>query len=502
MRSPRADRRRRPGAVAATAFAAGSLALAGLIGVGCGDGDETAAAGTDATSAASPVAAPDPVAPDSIDFDDLKACGDQPRLPAGLRCGTIDLPYERADPSLGEIPIRFAVRPRDDRKSPSRGVLIAIEGGPGYGSIGSAKDYATTFGGLLEHREMLLVDARGTGYSKAIDCPDMQVGRATNAIGLGACADQLGPRFDSYRTAAIADDINDVRAALGYDDDVQVYGDSYGTYLAQSYAFRHPDTLETLVLDSAFPVRGESGWYPSTWRTAIRGLAVACDRSSDCKGDAGKRLDRFVAELRERGIGVGKLLDHLASAGFSPPDTYLRIDRVIEAYLKGDEGPWEEMTKLGRASYGKADHYSVGQELTVSCNDYPMIWDKAASEPDRRRQLDEAIRAYPKDAFQPFTPRELALTTDAGYLECLTAPRPGPLYEPPAEESAPAPDIPVLVISGELDNVTSPAEGRAVAAEFPDSTQFVWRNAGHVQSLYDAGSKGARKIRAFLREHG
>ena len=123
-------------------------------------------------------------------------------------------------------------------------MLVAIEGGPGYGSIGSAKDYATTFAGLLEHREMLLVDARGTGYSKAIDCPDMQVGRATNAIGLGACADQLGPRFDSYRTAAIADDINDVRAALGYDDDVQVYGDSYGTYLAQSYAFRHPDTLE------------------------------------------------------------------------------------------------------------------------------------------------------------------------------------------------------------------------------------------------------------------
>ena len=284
MRSPRADRRRRPGAVAATAFVAGSLAVVGLIGAGCGDGDETAAAGTDATTAASPVAAPDPVAPDSIGFDDLKACGDQPRLPPGLRCGTIDLPYERADPSLGEIPIRFAVRPRDDRKSPSRGVLIAIEGGPGYGSIGSAKDYATTFGGLLEHREMLLVDARGTGYSKAIDCRDMQVGRATNAIGLGECADQLGPRFDSYRTAAIADDINDVRAALGYDDDVQVYGDSYGTYLAQSYAFRHPDTLETLVLDSAFPVRGESGWYPSTWRTAIRGLAVACDRSSDCKG--------------------------------------------------------------------------------------------------------------------------------------------------------------------------------------------------------------------------
>ena len=84
VRSPRADRRRRPGAVAATAFVAGCLAVVGLIGAGCGgDGDETAAAGTDATTAASPVAAPDPVAPDSIGFDDLKACGDQPGCAPG-----------------------------------------------------------------------------------------------------------------------------------------------------------------------------------------------------------------------------------------------------------------------------------------------------------------------------------------------------------------------------------------------------------------------------------
>ena len=58
------------------------------------------------------------------------------------------------------------------------------------------------------------------------------------------------------------------------------------------------------------------------------------------------------------------------------------------------------------------------------------------------------------------------------------------------------------MIAGELDNVTSPAEGRAVADEFPNSELFTWRNAGHVYALYDSQSKGAVEIRRFLRRNG
>lgn len=489
MRSRPADRSGRAARAGGAALA--MLAAAGLA-AGCG-GDDSATA----TAAASP---PDPVAPDSISLDDLEPCKDA-KPAKGLLCGKLRLPYERADPSLGEIPIAFAVRPRTDIDSPSEGAIVAVEGGPGYGSIGSARGYINTFGDLLDHRELILVDARGTGRSKPIDCPDMQSGRDTSDVGMAACAEQLGDRFDSYRTAAAADDINDVRAALGYDE-VEMYGDSYGTYLTQSYAFRHGDTLEALVLDSAYPVRGESPWYPSIWRTGIRGLGIACERSPDCHGDAEKRLDRFVELLRERRMSLGPILDSISEAGFSPPDSYLRIDRVISAYLAGDEAPYDEMAREGHVGFGPPDGYSVGQELTISCNDYPMIWDKSASWEERRKQYGEAIASYPKDAFAPFTPAEVALTPDYPYKECLGAPKPGPLYEPPAEDDAPAPDIPVLVISGELDDVTSPAEGRAAAAEFPDSELFVWRNAGHVQSLYDPASKGAVKIRRFLRENG
>jgi hypothetical protein len=103
------------------------------------------------------------------------------------------------------------------------------------------------------------------GLSDPIICPDAQRGRAPEWIAASECARRLGPRFESYRTSAAADDVNDVRDALGYDE-ITLYGDSYGTFWAQSYAFRHGETLNALVLDSAYPARGESPRYGSLTR--------------------------------------------------------------------------------------------------------------------------------------------------------------------------------------------------------------------------------------------
>ncbi len=139
------------------------------------------------------------------------------------------------------------------------------------------RSYVKLFGSLLDRRDLVLVDQRGTGRSLPLRCPDLQYGRAPDWIAFPACAAKLGSRFSSYRTSASADDIDDVRRALGLGR-ITLYGDSYGTFLAQSYAFRHPDTLNALVLDSAYPARGESAWYPSLIETGVRSMAIACRR--------------------------------------------------------------------------------------------------------------------------------------------------------------------------------------------------------------------------------
>lgn len=428
-------------------------------------------------------------------LDDLSRC-DRPNLPKRLLCGYIDVPLEREDPPLGRTVVAFSVLPAADPPEGGRKAILGIEGGPGYGSIGSSGMYARLFGDLLRTRDLVTVDARGTGASDAIDCPDLQDGTTSEEVGLAACVEQLGERSGSYRTAAIVDDFASVLDSLGYDR-VQVYGDSYGTFAAQSFAFRHPERVERIALDSAYPVKGESAWYPSIWQTGIRSLGTVCERTPGCE-DAEGKLERFVAKLREDGYSTGPFLDVLASAGYSPPESYREINEMVAADLAGDSAPYFEATRQFPADSGTPTAYSVGMEKVVSCNDYPMLWDKSSSQADRYPELLAEVRDYPDDAFEPFTPHEIALSPDFLYLECLVAPGPDEFYEPPAAEDAKAPDVPVLVVNGELDNVTSPEEGRATAKLFPDSEVFIVPDAGHTYPLSNPGSVGARRIREFL----
>jgi pimeloyl-ACP methyl ester carboxylesterase len=131
-----------------------------------------------------------------------------------------------------------------------------------------------------------------------------------------------------------------------------------------------------------------------------------------------------------------------------------------------------------------------------------MLWDKDAGAARRREELNAAVAAYPLDRFDPFTPPEVALSASAGYLECLAWPRPSAFYEPPASAGAPAPAMPTLVISGELDDVTSPTEGGMVADDFADSRFMLVRNGGHVSSLYGGRYPSRDRVREFLRRHG
>ena len=467
-------------AVARLRVAAGVLAI-----VAAAAGSETAADG--ASPGARDVA--------------LGRCPDHVR-PKRLRCATLDLPLERADPSRGTIPVTFAVRRPTERSRPARGAIFAVEGGPGYGSIGSARYYVRMLGPLLRRRELVLVDMRGTGHSRAIDCPDLQTANGSDTHGVAQCARVLGRDYGSYRTSAAADDIDDVRAALGFKT-ISLYGDSYGTFLSQSYAFRHGKRLDALVLDSAYPVRGEDPLYPSLWRAGIRGLEIACERAGRCHGDAGARLARMVALLRQTPRGVGPLVDAIAYSGYEPPArSYLAIDAAVSEYLAGNRRPYRRLTATGSGGYGSYRYYSRGDELTVSCNDYPMLWDKAAGPAARRRQLAAHVRRYPARMFAPFTPSEVALDSTAGYLECRAWPKPNRFYEPPAPVNAPKPTMPTLVISGELDDVTSASEGAAVARDFTDARQLIVRNAGHVPSLYGGRYPARDAVRRFFAGNG
>jgi pimeloyl-ACP methyl ester carboxylesterase len=463
-----------------------AAALAFLL-AGCGGGSDGNTSGSAATHAKTTASAPHPT---------YHPCGRHELR--DFRCGSISVPWEPRDASYGKTSIGFALRPADDRAAGRRSTpIVAVEGGPGYGSSRTAPAYSGLFGRLLSTHDLLLVDMRGTGMSEPIHCPDLNLGRGPDWLTTAQCAHKLGERFISYRTSAAADDVDSVRQALGLGK-VALYGDSFGTFLGQSYAFRHPDTIRSLVLDSAYPARGESAWYPSIPRTGIRSYVISCERSPSCPPHARERLGRLTRHLRRNHYGAAPLLNALGSAGYGPPASYLKIDRAGRALMAGNPGPWRRLTVDQRPGSWHPEHYDHADEFTVGCNDYPLLWSKAASEPERRQQLMRAVASYPRDRFAPFTPREVAIASDFQYLECLAWPKPTKLYEPPISPGSKPTKAPVLIVSGELDDVTTPHEGHLVAQEFPDARQYIARNAGHVASLYDGHSPAAKRIRRFL----
>ena len=202
-----------------------------------------------------------------------------------FRCGRITVPAVRADPSLGEQSIFFAVRPRDRAAKPPVGTIVAVEGGPGYASTNfdSAKSYRAVFGPLLRRRDLVLIDQRGTGHSQAVDCPQLQRGMVPEVVAVASCANQLGARYQGFTSAESAADIEAVRTALGLGP-ITLYGDSYGTLLAQAYSIRYPSSLRSMVLSSAYPA--DDPFWRTIYPAAMRALKLSCARSASCRARA------------------------------------------------------------------------------------------------------------------------------------------------------------------------------------------------------------------------
>src|SRR3954469_10187000 len=188
----------------------------------------------------------------------LKPC----HVVAHAYCGHIDRNWERGHPATGKVRVGFAFVPAADDGRPALGTYVPHEGGPGYSTTGTGASYAAMYGGLLRRHNLLLVDQRGTGRSEAIDCPALQNLKIAYSVAAGRCGRSQGPRSDDYGSARSADDLAAVIRRLDVGQ-VDLYGDSYGTFFAQVFAGRHADQLRSIVVDSAYPTYGESGWYPT-----------------------------------------------------------------------------------------------------------------------------------------------------------------------------------------------------------------------------------------------
>jgi len=452
----------------------------------------------------------------------LEHCAEGPAY-----CGRIDRPLDPTGAIGGRISIHFEFYPHSDA-GPSAGTLVATEGGPGYPATESREDYLALFRPLLATRDFVIMDNRGTGKSGAVDCPALQSAEHWTVELVGDCGTSLGERAALYGTAYAADDLAAVIEALE-GVPIDLYGDSYGTYFEQVFALRHPRALRSVVLDGAYPVNGpDYPWYP-TYAPAMRAkFDLACRRSPSCARLPGSSLDHvapaleelrrapfaahaFDADGRERSFQADASRLAIVMFGSAPAlATVKEVDAAARAFQAGDRAPLLRLIAETLSGVDSRDpaadpaKWSAGLAAAVMCQDPPQIFDMrlapAQRAADRDRVLAERRRSF-ADTYAPFTIDEYrGMPLDYNFLDqCLDWPV-APASHPASQVTSGAyPEVPALVVSGELDNMTTVADGAAVARAFPRGRQVIIANGLHVNALPRARSPcGAELVRRFV----
>jgi len=444
--------------------------------------------------------------------------------PSDAECGTILRPLDPDHGIGGKISIAYRLYHHTGHGA-AAGTILAQEGGPGLPSIRSHGGYLYLFAPLRADRDILMVDARGTGDSGVIDCPSIQRNSVRTPEDVGECGRSLGRAADYYGTRLAAEDTKAVLDKLKITT-VDYYGDSYGTFFGQVFSALYPGMLRSVVLDGAYPVIGESPWYPHAGEVVRRGFNLACERTAYCAGLKGSslgRIEKLLDTVRTHPIsgrapdGEGQLRDVVVDAsslglilydGEQGPLNYRDLDAATRAFF--DNGDTLPLLRLGAENIANEDPtpvkgYSYGLFVATSCMDYQQIYNMQSPLARRVKQRDAAVAKEQEKHPEVYAPLTIAefqtVPIDIDILNlCIDWPVRNPPYAPglPIPDGATFTEAPTLVVNGELDMLTTAAEGAIVAKQYPHGQQVVIANSFHVDAIYDVDNCAQAIVRRFV----
>jgi len=424
-------------------------------------------------------------------------------------CARVDVPLDRSGRVAGAIGLHVE---RLRARGKATGAVFALAGGPGQSSAPLLREFSLDIPSALRTRDLIAIDQRGTGDSGRLRCPALERKVTTPRADVSACAAALGPGRAFYTTLDAADDLEAVRSAIGVER-ITLYGTSYGTKLALTYATRYPAHVERLLLDSVLPLGGPDPFARDAFAATPRVLRALCARRA-CHGitrDPVADLARLVSALRLRPlsgrvIGVdgrprtrrlGRLrLLRILFDGDLDPSLRAELPAAVVAALHGDGAPILRLAR--RAATFEAElepprRFSPALFLATSCEDGPLPWQPGASFSDRWGQAIARARSLPDAQFFPFD-RATAIGSDSLRL-CASWPAAGAQRPPPA---GPLPAVPALILSGEAD-LRTPQEGAAaVARQIKGATTLVLPGTGHAALLNDLSLCAVEAVKRFF----
>ncbi len=375
---------------------------------------------------------------------------------------------------------------------------------------------------FIRDRDILVVSQRGTMFSEpALTCVSeddfareplslrfySEATKRAHLAATEACHRELaatGAELSAYNSTENAADFADLRRVLGLTT-WNVYGTSYGSYLAQTLMRDHPEGIRSVVLDSVLPT---TYTIPGNWwitRAAFDNLFQACAAETACNA-AHPHLEKTFTELVNKFeaepltttvrdpitgkdlkvvLDGGALVDWLRNQNYAvallraAPDLIgglaARRPEAIEAIAKD---------RVGRAPPPGPGVPVLGYGLSygVTCReDYPF-----ATPEDLAAAGREAFPDYPASVQDEGVGGWAYANEDCRDVWKVPA-APAAMRQPVAS------GIPTLLISGSFDTLTSLAGAKAAAANLSNATIISIPGVGHVVSprvsLRSSGSR-------------
>jgi pimeloyl-ACP methyl ester carboxylesterase len=399
------------------------------------------------------------------------------------RCGVLKVPENRALPGGATVALSIAVVPALNRRT-AAAPLFLLAGGPGQGAAAMYAGYAAAFSRINRNHDLVLVDQRGTGGSGPLTCdyaddweaPDDAMPALRQAT--AACLHKYGDRVRFYTSRDAVADLDAVRRALGYTS-IDLYAVSYGTRVAQLYMRRFPAAVHAAILDGVtFPEQAIGPATPLDGQRALDLIMARCAAAPDCKA-AYPELQRDLHGLR-RQFGPQKSMITMDDPNSGLPLTAEFNRNMLNASLRflsynstqasllpalihraaeGDLAPLAAQTVMTARQVG--DQLASGMQNTVICSeDVPFF---SASHIDSAALSRTYQGTDQLDAFQ-----EICKLWPKGPVD---ADLHSPLHS----------DIPTLLLSGEADPVTPPADAERAALGLAHHRHLILSGEGHGQ---------------------
>jgi pimeloyl-ACP methyl ester carboxylesterase len=425
-------------------------------------------------------------------------------IPTGaiVDCGFLVVPQDRSGNVADTI--RLAVAVYRSRVHSAAAPVVYLQGGPGAGAVSwSAGVYTSFVAPLLQQGDVVMLDQRGTGLSQpALRCDEISSVYLSDLLhawpaserqdhylkAFLACRDRLtgsGAKLAAYTTVASAADVRDLAAALGYPQ-INLYGVSYGTRLAQAIMRDDPGIVRSVVVDSVLPLDLKLyNTEAASNAQALEALFKGCAANTRCNAaypELGQVFAELATQLNAKPLTVaakdpasgttftstvdGTGLTSAVIWALHSSDYIPAIPRSLYRLKGGDDSFLSALQTLPVASYSELN---LGVMLSINCHEQIF-----ATTPE---ELEASQASH-------LSTEALSLVAGFGSQTLFTLCQQwGAAPRDPRDGRPLSSDIPTLLFVGEYDPTTPPANARQLAAGLTHSYLVEFPRTGHAPSF-------------------